>query len=99
MHYWLNYWKISLIEAKEIKVQLLLQNKWIILVNIVSKIEALNNSLFIFWNLMWCEIRVTEQQIQIINCKPSHFMLKVVGYEKTDFYKMVRQAIIYYLLY
>lgn len=48
---------------------------------------------------MWCEIRVTEQQIQINNCKPLNCMLKVAGYERTDFYKMVRQAIIYCLLH
>lgn len=67
--------------------------------NIINKIEALNNSLFMSLNLMWCELRVTEQQIQINNCKPSNFMLKVVGYKRANFYNMVRQAIIYCLLY
>lgn len=33
---------------KKKKVKLLLQRQWIILVNIVNKIEVLNNSLLIF---------------------------------------------------
>ena len=66
--------------------------------NIVNKIEALTNSLLISLNLM-CELRVTEQQIQINNCKPLNFMLQVVGYKTANSYNMVRQAITYCLLY
>lgn len=67
--------------------------------NIINKIEALNNNFFVSLNLMWYELRVTEQQIQINNCKPSNFMLKVVGYKRANFYNMVRQAIIHCLLH
>lgn len=84
--------------AKERKVQLLLQKR-VILVNIANKIEALNPCVFISLNSMWCEVRVTEQQIQINNCEPSNCMLKLVGYKRTDFYNMVTQAITYCLLY
>lgn len=88
--------QISLIlGAKEVKLQLLLQKRMDNPRNIVKKkkIAPLNNSLFISLNLMLCEIRVTEQQIQINSCKPSNFVLKVVGYKRTNFYSMVRQAI------
>lgn len=40
--------------SKEMKVQLLLQKKGRLLVNIINKTEALNNNPFMSLNLMWC---------------------------------------------